>query len=50
VSDNTGFCLATEETIEMMSIALICIGLAVVGVTWAITFQERREQRRKQSR
>jgi len=44
---NTCFRLATEETIEMMSIAIICVGLAVVGVTWAITAQERREQRRQ---
>jgi len=32
----------------MMSIAIIGVGLAVVAVTWAITFQERREQRRQQ--
>jgi len=32
----------------MMSIAIICVGVAVVAVTWVITFQERREHRRQQ--
>jgi len=39
--------LAIEETIKMMSIAIICIGVAAVAVTWVITAQERRDQRRR---